>query len=71
MTNCSLAGVRKQKGDFQRNQLESVINTKNRNHLIVNQYIKLAKDEQAIAFCVSVKHAFELQRRIQCQGSSL
>ena len=68
MTNCSLAGVRKQKGDFQRNQLESVINTKNRNLLIVNEYLKLAPGEQAIAFCVSVKHAFELREEFLARG---
>jgi superfamily II DNA or RNA helicase len=69
-TNCSLTGVRKNKGDFQKNQLESVINTKNRNQLIVNEYIKLANGEKAIVFCVSVKHALEIKNGFLLKGIS-
>ncbi len=67
-TNCSMKGVRKNKGDFQQNQLESVINVKNRNELIVKEYLKTSPNEKAIVFCISVNHANEIRNEFLARG---
>lgn len=60
-TNCSLKNVKKFNGDFNSKHLESIINVKNRNSLIVQEYKKISPNEKAIIFCISVKHAYEMK----------
>lgn len=45
-TNVSIYGIRKASGDFMSKKLEAVINVKNRNQLIVNEYIKLSEGKK-------------------------
>lgn len=69
-TNISLSGIRKQKGDFQANELTAIVNVKNRNELIVKEYLKLSPHEKTIAFCSSIKHAQDLRNEFISQGIS-
>lgn len=69
-TNVSIHGISKQKGDFVSTKLESVINVKNRNQLIVKEYFKIAPNEKALAFCTSVKHAYDLKKEFLENGIS-
>lgn len=59
-TSTSLDGVKKVGGDFNEGQLNDVINTRERNVKIVNEYKAKADGRQFIAFCVTQKHAVDL-----------
>ncbi len=69
-TNISIHGIRKSKGDFISSKLDSIINVKNRNQIIINEYAKLASGEKTIAFCVSIKHAQDLKKEFLLRGIS-
>ena len=67
-TNISLKGIERKRGDFSSSQLESVINTKNRNDIIVKSYLDLAKGEKAVAFCAGINHSNELKECFEENG---
>lgn len=55
-----ISGVREHDGDFSAGALESVINTANRNELIVQSYKEHAASRKAIVFTAGVAHAHDL-----------
>lgn len=59
-TNINLDKVRTVAGEFNQTDLEEVINTSERNALIVEKYLQYASGRQFIAFAVDVKHAKDL-----------
>ena len=59
-TNVNLDKVKTRAGELNLEQLEEVINTPERNALIVEKYLQYASGRQFIAFCVDVKHAQDL-----------
>ncbi len=59
-TNINLDKVKTVGGDLNQGQLEELINTPERNGLIVEKYIQYCSGRQFIAFCVDVKHAQDL-----------
>lgn len=61
-TQSDLSKVKKVAGDFNQKQLSDVIDSELRNQLIVAKYKEYAKRTQAIAFCVDIKHAYNLAR---------
>ncbi len=67
-TKISIKSIRKAGGDFISSKLSPVINVKNRNELIVREYLNLCPVEKAIAFCCSVKHAIDLKQSFLEQG---
>lgn len=67
-TQIELKGVRKTGGDFNQGQLEERVDTPQRNTLIVNKYKEYAHGRQAIAFCVSKKHAARLSDKFVMFG---
>lgn len=74
-TNISLKGVKSRRSgsgvkDFAINDLADVVNTKNRNDLIVESYLKHAKDRLALCFTVNVKHAEDLAEVFRSNGIS-
>ena len=69
-TDTSLKGLRTQHGDFQASKLEPVINTANRNSLIVESYMKVSPNEKALCFCSGVQHAKDLRDEFRRRGIS-
>lgn len=67
-TQIELKGVKKTGGDFNQGQLEEKVDTPQRNTLIVNKYKEYAHGRQAIAFCVSKKHAARLSEKFEMFG---
>lgn len=61
-TNTSLRGISTQKGDFISSKLSAVINVKNRNDLIVKEYLKRCAGKKCLAFCASLQHAKDLSK---------
>lgn len=60
-TNVSLQGISTRAGDFINSRLAPVINTKNRNELIVSTYKQKCEGEKVVGFCASIKHAHALK----------
>lgn len=67
-TNISLRGISTQNGDFMASRLSPVINVKNRNELILNEYKKLSHDNRTICFCCSIQHATDLNKLFSQSG---
>jgi len=56
----SLDQIGESNGDFNLQQLESEVNTRTRNELIVRSWYELAERRQTIVFCVDIEHAKDL-----------
>jgi superfamily II DNA or RNA helicase len=54
--------------DFNSSQLEVLINSPERNALVVNSYIDYGQGRKAVAFCISIKHAQDLSQAFLDQG---
>jgi len=68
-TTIELSKVGMSKGDFIASELARIVNTPERNQLIVDNYIEHALDRQkSLAFCVDVQHAKELAFSFQERG---
>ena len=67
-TKVSLSGVHTRAGDFAVNELASVVDTANRNDLIVDSYQKHADGKLALCFTVNVAHAVNLAEAFQKKG---
>ena len=68
LTHTNLTSIRTVHGDFLESDLSEVVNTPERNRLIVNSYTTYAKDRKAIAFCVDVAHSHSLTQAFQAKG---
>jgi ATP-dependent helicase IRC3 len=64
----SLDEVKIRHGDFVESQLAEVVNTRERNNLLVAAYLKLASRRRAIVFCVDVAHAKDVCRAFSAAG---
>lgn len=69
-TKISLLGIKRGHGDFTTPNLSSVINVKERNTIIVNEYQKIAPESKAVAFCCSIQHANDLATEFRKKGIS-
>ena len=69
-TNISVEDVGVQAGDFIAEELSRVINTKERNRLVVENYLELAADRKALVFAVDLNHARSLAEMFNTQGVS-
>lgn len=68
-TSVDLTGIATRQGDFATGQLEQVVNTPERNQLVVDAYLKHAKGrKRAIAFCVDVAHVEALCETFLANG---
>lgn len=67
-TGVSLGSVRTRAGDFATNELADVVNTTNRNELIVEAYEKHAGECLTLCFTVNVQHAHDLAEAFQKAG---
>jgi superfamily II DNA/RNA helicase len=69
-TDLSIADVSTRDGDFITKELATVVDTPKRNNLIVEAYKTHGENRQAIAFCVSVRHAKTLAALFNSYGIS-
>lgn len=67
-TRTSLAGVSTRAGDFAEGELSSVVNTAERNRIIVESYLQHAVPRKALAFTVDVQHAHDLATEFRNAG---
>jgi superfamily II DNA or RNA helicase len=67
-TDISLDQVHTRKGDFAEGELASVINTENRNELIVAAYKEHAAGRLTLCFTVDVEHALDLAEAFRAEG---
>jgi len=68
-TKVELSKVGMSKGDFIASELSKIVNTLERNRLIVENYTEYASErKKALAFCVDVQHAKDLAQAFQKQG---
>lgn len=56
-TNIDMSSVRTSMGDFRQNDLESCLDTPERNQAIIDIYKRLCPDDKAIIFCINKQHA--------------
>jgi ATP-dependent helicase IRC3 len=69
-TEISVADVGVQGGDFIAEELSRVINTKERNRLVVENYLELAAERKALVFAADLNHARTLAEMFKAQGVS-
>ncbi len=67
-TEISLEDVGVQGGDFIADELSRAINTKERNRLVVQNYLELAADRKALVFAADVDHARSLAEMFRTHG---
>jgi ATP-dependent helicase IRC3 len=67
-TDCSLKGISTQKGDFISARLAPIINVKNRNELIVNEWKKIASECKTLCFTANIAHAEDLAKSFRDKG---
>ena len=67
-TSISLAKVGVNRGDFNQGELSDVVNTRNRNELIVKAYEERASSRLALCFTVDVAHAENLNKTFNEKG---
>jgi superfamily II DNA or RNA helicase len=69
-TQISVEDVGIQAGDFIAEELSRIINTKDRNRLVVENYLELAADRKALVFAADLNHAKSLAEMFKTQGVS-
>ena len=69
-TKISVEDVGVQRGDFIAEELSRVINTKERNRLVVENYLELAQERKALVFAADLNHAKSLAEMFKTQGVS-
>lgn len=67
-TGVSLREISTTRGDFISSRLSSVINVKNRNELIVREYLKICPHDKTLAFTANIDHAEELAKEFRMNG---
>lgn len=67
-TDLDIDSVRTTAGELNSKDLENLVNTPNRNNLIVDKYLEYGSGRQALAFCVDVKHAMDLAQVFNNRG---
>jgi superfamily II DNA or RNA helicase len=63
-----LDGVHIKAGDFAKDELETAVNTPERNGIIVKEWAKRAWDKRTLAFTVDVQHALDLAEAFKVHG---
>jgi ATP-dependent helicase IRC3 len=67
-SDINLDGVATRAGDFAVGDLETVVNTDTRNHLIVQSWLKHSENRQSIVFCVDIMHSLKLADTFKTYG---
>jgi superfamily II DNA or RNA helicase len=69
-TETDLANVGIKQGDLIESQLAQLVNTKQRNELVVKSYCDYAPGRKALAFCADIRHAEDLAGMFSAEGIS-
>lgn len=64
----SVAGLHKRMGDYDKKELEAVVNKPSITGDAVSEYQKIARGGRAVAFCVSVEHSKEVAQAFNASG---
>ena len=67
-TSTNLDGVRRSQGDFSEGSLAQVVDTANRNELVVESWRRHANGCQAVAFACNVEHAQNMAATFRAKG---
>ena len=67
-TNADISDVKISRGDFSIGGLSVVVDTPERNELIVNKYLEIGEERHGVVFCVSVAHAFHVAEKFKQRG---
>lgn len=67
-TQADLTRLSPGRADFSETQLEEAVDIQERNALVARSIQELARDRRTIAFCVTVNHARNLARTLNCIG---
>lgn len=67
-SSTSLDSVKTRAGDYAQNELARAVDDDKRNDLIVSAYLERTPGQKAIAFTVSVEHAYHLAQRFLAAG---
>ena len=67
-TNTNISDVRRVAGDFNQGQLSERVDSRTRNEMIADKYLHYAKGRQGIAYCVDVKHSYNLRDILREKG---
>jgi len=70
LTQVNIGNLRERSGDFADGELEAVLNTANRNDLIVRSFGEHAGGRKALVFTAGVRHAWDLAGHFQRGGVS-
>lgn len=69
-TPTDISTVKRTAGDFNQKQLSEKVDSELRNNLIVKKYEEYTPGRQAIAYCVTMDHAYNLRRHFVDAGIS-
>ena len=67
-TRVDLSAIKTTAGDYQQDELEQTVNTRERNAAIVNAWRKDCENRQTVAFCVQIQHAKDLAAAFRARG---
>lgn len=68
-SDVDLSGVKTVAGEFNQKQLEQAVNTVDRNELLLNTYVKYAKDRKStIIFASGIDHSNEIEKTFKDKG---
>jgi superfamily II DNA or RNA helicase len=67
-TKVDLSEVKSSMGEYKQEELESAVNTPERNYGIVNAWRKDCENRQTVVFCVLIKHAEDLAKAFRSLG---
>jgi superfamily II DNA or RNA helicase len=67
-TKIDLSEVKSSMGEYKQEELESAVNTPERNYGIVNAWRKDCENRQTVVFCVLIKHAEDLAKAFRSLG---
>lgn len=67
-TGTDLSNVKRSRGDYDAGELQSALNTPERNDLILKTFLKHGRGRKAVAFTAGVQHAKDLERTFNKAG---
>lgn len=67
-TGTNISDIKRVAGDFNQGQLSERVDSRSRNAMIATKYLQYAKGRQAIAYCVDIKHSYNLRDILRERG---
>jgi len=67
-TKVDLSNIKTTAGDYQQDELETTVNTPERNYAVVNAWRKDCENRQTVVFCVQIQHAKDMAEAFRAMG---